>query len=162
MKNPTILFLVHTLFIAAHPVDSAAQDPVTWRMVAIPRAGEIELIFTASLAEGWHLYPGGLERKGAMPVVCLIMLDDHYTLAGPLKEESTPVPGYDRILCQYIGWYEGTAIFSQRIKLQMKSARIRGKIACVAGHNMEGLRNQVWEFSIQVPPPRKEQKDMSL
>ena len=58
IKNWSRAFLVSICTVLALSLDAQMYDPVDWSFELIQEAGsnEAELVFTARIDEGWHLY----------------------------------------------------------------------------------------------------------
>lgn len=101
---------------------AAAQNPISWKLEraapakpAVPN-GKLDVILTADIEEGWHLYsitqpPGG-------PVTTRIWMPDGQPFQGdgaiqspaPLKERD---PNFD----MEVEYYEGQAVFTIPVKV---------------------------------------------
>ncbi len=89
---------------------------------------EYDLIFNASIDDGWHLY--SLKRAaedGPNPTVFTFNKSNEYELIGKITE-SKPVQEFDKVFEMQVAYFKHTATFTQRIKLKTdKKITVTGK-----------------------------------
>ncbi len=89
---------------------------------------EYDLIFNASIDDGWHLY--SLKRAaedGPNPTVFTFNKSNEYELIGKTTE-SKPVQEFDKVFEMQVAYFKHTATFTQRIKLKTdKKITVTGK-----------------------------------
>ncbi|MGA0430362.1 MAG: cytochrome c biogenesis protein CcdA [Flavobacteriaceae bacterium] len=95
----------------------AQVNPVSWSTRVEPLSdNEYLLHFEASIAEKWHLYSQHTPDGGALPTVFLFENQSDVTFLGPV-EESTPINAYDPVFEMDQLYFDGTAHFQQKIKI---------------------------------------------
>jgi thiol:disulfide interchange protein DsbD len=99
-------------------VNAQIYDPVKWEYTqkAISNT-EVELQFTATMEEHWHIYGVYLpEEATPLPTAFLFTETDDYCLIGKLKEPK-PIKEFDPNFEEELQYHEGTVTFKQRIKV---------------------------------------------
>ena len=132
-KIASIFALLFVFFGTAQMV-----DPVKWTVKVVKISeNEFDLITTASIEEGWHLYSQFTPEGGAMPLVFTYRNQKgNYLLIGKTKESKFKKSFNDIFeIDEY--YFIGTATFTQRIKiinpaLNAIKANVSGQ-ACIEG-----------------------------
>lgn len=147
MKKLSLLILLFVLKL------SAQETPVTWQFETKKISDcEYDLIFKATVKEGWHLYSlKKTEGDGAPnPTVFKFTKSKDYELVGSVKESKTKTD-FDKDLELTTIYHEHTGSFTQRIKLLSAGAiKIAGK------YEFQTCSKGVCVF----PPPDKFQFDL--
>ncbi len=145
MKN-YILLLLSFIFISL----GAKADPINWNFKLEDKGnGEIELVATATIQKGWHIYDtevpkGGPnatsisieEIKGAMPI-------------GKLQYNKTNhKKGFDNVFEMEIGHFDNLATFTQRFKVVDKAVfYLKGDFRAQACNDEECTPPLPFDFS---------------
>ena len=107
-----------------------AQEPVVWT-TDLEKITDMEylLIFKASVQPKWHLYSQNLPKDGPLPTEFVFEgADTAFELLGK-TEESKTVTAFDPIFEMDLSWFEGEAIFRQKIRLlQPEPGEVSGEI----------------------------------
>lgn len=106
------------LFLIGSVSNAQIHNPVTWE-TSVEKIAEQEfnLIITADIEQGWHLYSQKVPDGGPIPTTINIEVDtDNYELIGS-PEEGEGHEEYDNVFDMDIKYFEGRAIFKQKIKL---------------------------------------------
>src|SRR5690554_2913540 len=115
MKKLSILFL----FIIVH-ISITAQiiEPIKWSFDSKQDGRDVELIFNASIDEGWHLYDTYLPEGG--PIATQIVFDDstQFELIEELIKEPEPFEKFDEIFMMNLRFFDGEATLIQKIRLK--------------------------------------------
>ena len=124
------LFAV-TFFIILFPVSIYAQiyDPITWS-TGVKKIAEDEwqLVMTANIEEGWHLYSLQVPKNGPLPTTFGFVPSKDYELIGELTEDKG-VEVFDQVFEMPIKYFETEANFKQIIRrLDKKSFKIRAVV----------------------------------
>ncbi len=112
------------------------DDPVQWS--ASTRKiddKKFEVIITAQIAKGWHLYSTKLPEGGPLPTNFSFDKPNGYKLIGGVKEVSKSKTEHDEVFNLDLSFFEGEAKFSQLIELTSAEASININIefqACYA------------------------------
>ena len=115
------LFLL--LFITALVAQISAQDVVHWRFSITDKGnGEIELVSSADIDQGWHLYDVSIPKGGPKPTTLTIDKLVGATKIGDFKAVNSKLhKNFDEIFQMEIGYYEDQATFVQRFKVTDKA-----------------------------------------
>ncbi len=106
-------------------------SPVQWRFEQKPAGkSEIELIFTASIQTGWHLYSTNLPEGGPIKTTFTLFPDStKYQITGGVTSITTPYMEHDKIFDMDLEFFSNEAIFVQKIKiLSNQSFELKGTI----------------------------------
>ncbi len=106
------------LFLIGSVSNAQIHNPVTWE-TSVEKIAEQEfnLIITADIEQGWHLYSQKVPDGGPIPTTINIEVDtDNYELIGS-PEEGEGHEEYDNVFDMDIKYFEGKAVFKQKIKL---------------------------------------------
>lgn len=106
------------LFLIGSVSNAQIHNPVTWE-TSVEKIAEQEfnLIITADIEQGWHLYSQKVPDGGPIPTTINIEVDtDNYELIGS-PEEGEGHEEYDNVFDMDIKYFEGRAVFKQKIKL---------------------------------------------
>jgi len=113
-----ILFLV---FIVAGQVQSQIVEPVKWTSsVKKISSTEYELIATATIQKGWHLYSQSAPKDGPVATSFTFEGNGSYLKKGNTSEDKGHTV-QDPIFNMQIKYFENKASFKQRIKLKLKT-----------------------------------------
>lgn len=116
MKNIVCLFLI--LF----SVQSYSQihDPVKWATsVNKISNSEYELIATATIQNGWHLYSQSVPENGPIPTKFVFEGNSNYLKKGNTSEDAG-LEVDDKVFNMRIKYFDKTAKFKQIIRLKNK------------------------------------------
>lgn len=117
------ILLLLTLTIIAF-VKTYAQDVVHWTFsIADKGNGEVELVCSAKINPGWHLYDISIPDGGPNPTELTIETLKGATKVGKFKAVNSKLhKSYDEMFEMEIGYYENQATFVQRFKVTDKEA----------------------------------------
>ncbi len=91
-------------------------EPVKWTTsVKNSSATEVELIATATIDEGWHLYSQTVPEDGPLPTEFIFEGSQDYLKKGNTSEEKGHTV-FDPVFEMKITYFENKASFVQRIK----------------------------------------------
>lgn len=111
--------LVLALAVLAAVVPARAQsDHVSWSTeVNTLDEGVYQIVFTATLDAGWHIYDlGPYEVGGPMATTFEFAAGEGYELDGGVYALTDPVREFNDIYEMEIGYYDGKAEFAQNVK----------------------------------------------
>jgi len=116
MKFISKLFIF--IFLIGSVTNAQIHNPVTWETsVEKINDSEFNLLITAGIEEGWHLYSQNVPEGGPIPTSIKIALDDSkYQLIGSVQEGKGHEE-YDNVFDMDIKYFESQAVFKQRIRL---------------------------------------------
>jgi thiol:disulfide interchange protein len=122
--------IVIGLFILMMPALLNAQilNPVKWTFKTNTlSSSESELVFTAKIDKGWHLYSQFLEPGGPLPTEFIFEKSKNYKLNGK-PVETKPKLTFDETFQMNVKYFDGKAEFKQKIKILSKTDF---KVKCV-------------------------------
>ncbi|MDY3090921.1 MAG: cytochrome c biogenesis protein CcdA [Porphyromonas sp.] len=109
-----VLFLGFAGVLPAQKVADYISWTQTQRKVSDTEA---ELIFTADIEGGWHLYGTDLPSGGPTPTHLVVDKIVGGELVGKLQAASKPISKYDQIFNMNISYWEDRVVLRQRIKV---------------------------------------------
>lgn len=127
-----ILFFLPFILFA---LGSQAQllDPVDWEMeVRSISADEHELVFTATIDPGWHLYSQFIAEGGPIPTSFNFEEIDGYELVGKTVEVEKPETENSTIFGMELLYFSKKATFIQKVKRLKDGATAKGFIEYMA------------------------------
>ena len=102
--------------------DSKILEPVKWDIVSNKiNDNTFELLFTANIDKGYHLYSLTIPEGGPLPTVFTFEKSKQFELQDGITEVTTPIEEYDDVFEMDIKFFEGKAVFKQIIKLNPES-----------------------------------------
>ena len=115
MKKVTFLFILifSTIFLNAQIV-----NPTKWEFDSKQVGNEVDLIFTASIDSGWHLYDTYLPEGG--PIATSFVFEDStkFEFVGEIQKDPQPEIHFDETFRMNVGYFNTRAILTQKIKLK--------------------------------------------
>lgn len=114
MKRLSIIFafVLSVLFVKGQIV-----NPTTWTFDSKQEGKEVELIFNATIDDGWHLYDTYLPDGG--PIATSFVFEDStkFEFVGEIQKEPEPVKVFDETFQMNVGYFSKQATLTQKIKL---------------------------------------------
>lgn len=112
----------HTLLIlfalAGLTANAQMDDPVQWSISSKHAdAKKYEVIITASIDQGWHLYTTKLPEGGPLPTNFTFNKPEGYKTVGSIKELSKSTTEHDEVFDLDLSFFEHEAKFSQLVEL---------------------------------------------
>ena len=145
MKNS--IFLLGFLLVA---FSAKAQifEPVKWKTsVTKVSESEYDLVITASIDEGWHLYSQNVPEGG--PIATSFYFEEEgYTLVGTTKEGKGHEV-YDKIFEMDIKYFDGKTEFKQRVKAK-KGATIYAEVEFMVCDDTKCLPPTIAELEFEI------------
>ena len=136
-----------------HTEQSGILDPVDWSF-GVESVGEdmYDIRFTANIDEHWHLYSQHLESEFG-PVPTSFSFADStggFQLQGE-TEEGTPKVSYDPNFEMDLSYFEGRAVFTQRIKTdETNDGTIKGYLTFMVCDDSKCLPPEDVEFHLDL------------
>ena len=92
-------------------------EPVKWKFStkAIDQS-TVELVFSATIDRGWHLYGMKLPDDGPTPTQFVFEGKRGATFEGSVVAKSKLIEEYDKFFEEKLSYYNSSAVFSQKIK----------------------------------------------
>jgi len=121
-------YLLLAFFVLGFNGFSQILDPVEWT-TSIEKISDTEydLVVTATIESGWHLYSQKVPEDGPIPTTFTFESSESYTLVGETIEEEGHVID-DPVFMMRIKYFEDKAIFKQRVSFTNKPETIKGSV----------------------------------
>ena len=92
-------------------------EPVKWKFsTKTIDQSTVELVFSATIDRGWHLYGMKLPDDGPIPTQFVFEGKRGATFEGSVVAKGKLIEEYDKIFEMKLGYYNSSAVFSQKIK----------------------------------------------
>lgn len=125
--NKRFLLTWLLMAILCLPVLAQIQDPVQfkteWKAIS---DNEAEIVFTGTIERGWHVYSTDLEEGGPTSATFNIDQIKGAELVGKLTPKGNELDMMDPVFGMQVRFFEGTAVFVQKIKLTGGDYNITG------------------------------------
>ena len=124
MRKLCSFLLLMFVVLAAH---AQIQDPVKFKteLKALSDT-EGEIIFTAAIAPGWHVYSTNLGDGGPISATFNVDKKNGLELVGKLKPVGNEISTFDKLFQMKVRYFESTAQFVQKIKFIASTYTIEG------------------------------------
>ena len=149
MKKISLLVLM----LATMVVAGAQQlDPVKWKYtVKETSATEAELVFTAQLDAGWHLYSQYTSPDGPLAIVFTFEESKDYERVGKVMEPK-PHEEMDDIFKCIVKSFSGKVVFRQKVKrISDKDFTVKGTVSYQLCNDGSCIAPEDHDFSFKVP-----------
>lgn len=140
--------LMFGLFLSLFSVTSifAQQEKVDWSYKAKRiNAQEVEVTFTAKVANGWYIYSQFLGDEGPIPTT--FEFDSGETI-GKASEKGYKKEGYDAVFDMNLVKFGKTVTFTHRLKLSGSTKTLSGILTYMTCNDEQCLPPTDVEFSI--------------
>ncbi len=156
MKRLLLLISLILLSISIY-----AQNPVSWQ-ASVEKSGEnsYDIIFTATIERGWHLYDMGPYEGGPNATEFTFNLDDRAELVGGVEYKTEPIKTFDDIFEMNIGYFEKSALFVQKIKISGDS-KVNATVEWMACNNNSCIPPSDMDFTFDLKADRSESSPMN-
>jgi len=125
-------------------------DPVKWSYAAKKvNAKEAIVYLKATIDPGWHLYSQNVKDGGPIPTSFSFPASKSYSLIGKTIEPK-PIIKNEPVFSMNVSFFEGSAIFQQKIKLIGNTAIVKGKVEFMVCNDKQCLPPSEVEFSVAV------------
>lgn len=112
------LFSAVLLLIVALTVQAQILTPVKWKIkLEDSGSAEKEVVFTANIEKGWHLYDQDLPDGGPVSTSFTFETLKGAELIGKPVSSVQPTVVYDELFSMNLRWYPGSVSFTQKIKV---------------------------------------------
>lgn len=148
------IFAIIGLLTLTVLADAQVLEPVSWSFTAENKGDNIyEIVMTATLEPGWHLYSMDIEEGGPIPTSFTFDPVRGYSLAAEPFEVTKPEVKYDNSFDMNIGMHSGTAEFRQKIKVIKYPATVEGYVTFMSCNDKQCLPPRDVEFSVGIKDP---------
>ena len=121
------LLFPFVLLLFAVAVQAQIQDPVKFNSeLKILAADEAEVVFTAAIDKGWHVYSTDLGDGGPISATFNVDNKSGVELVGKLKPVGKEVSTFDKLFEMKVRYFENMAQFVQKLKLTGGAYQLEG------------------------------------
>ncbi|MFT4805228.1 MAG: hypothetical protein ACI9YE_002444, partial [Psychroserpens sp.] len=131
MKN--LIITLCGLLVFSLTTNAQVLEPVKWE-TSVEKISDTEydLISTAAVDDGWHLYSQSVPDDGPIPTTFIYKATTDYELSGTTQEEEGHTVD-DPVFLMKIKFFEDKAEFRQRIKvLNQELSIVEGEVEFMA------------------------------
>lgn len=115
------------LLLIAVVAQAQIQEPVKFKSeLKTLAAGEAEIVFTATIDKGWHVYSTDLGDGGPISATFNVEKISGTTVVGKLQPKGKEIASYDKLFEMNVRYFESTAQFVQKLKLTGGDYKIEG------------------------------------
>ena len=132
-------------------------DPVKWEFSVDQEEGsdEADLVLTATIDDGWHLYSMNLPEGG--PIATSFYFDTAYSFSfiGGVEETTKPTLEYDPNFEMELLYFSNKAVFTQRVKLLKEGpVSIKGELEFMACDDRQCITPKYVEYTFEAVGPK--------
>ncbi|QKJ32602.1 sugar transporter [Mucilaginibacter mali] len=148
MKKTLKIFIVLALF--AIKAKAQILTPVNWSYAAKKTSATEAVVFLkANIDEGWHVYSQFVKEGGPIKTTFTFTASPEYTLVGKTIEPK-PIVRMEKVFGMDVAFFEGSAIFQQKIKLKKGQTTVKGSLEYMTCNDKQCLPPTTEEFSIPI------------
>ena len=124
------LFSILLLVFVTLAVQAQIHQPVKWKIkLEDSKTAEKEIVFTATIEKGWHLYDMNLPEGGPVSTSFTFETLQGAELIGQPVSNIKPTVVYDEPIAMDLRWFPGAVTFTQKVKiLDPKKFKIEGEV----------------------------------
>ena len=151
------------LFLLSPVIKPQIYDPVTWDF-SYETTGEnrYELVFTALIEKGSHIYAMKIPEGGPIPTSFSIDTDQNFEFDGGVFEVTKPVEKFDEAFNMKIGTHSTKAEFRQKIISNKAPLRVTGVVSYMACNNVTCSPPKDVEFSVSIASGKQTTADAGM
>ncbi|KAB6434428.1 thiol:disulfide interchange protein [Bacteroides xylanisolvens] len=126
MKMRKIISFLLLSFVV-YALQAQIKDPVKFKTELTPLSDtEAEVVFTAAIDKGWHVYSTDLGDGGPISATFNVDNKSGVELVGKLKPVGKEVATFDKLFEMKVRYFENTAKFVQKVKFTGGAYAIEG------------------------------------
>jgi thiol:disulfide interchange protein len=142
------LFSLLLIFIV-YTTQAQILDPVKWSFSSKKvNDHEADLLITAKIDAGWHVYSQFIEEGGPIPTSFKFTPSPDYSLSGKVVEAPKATSAFDKNFGMQISWHEKQVVFTQRIKVKNPRTTVSGVLEFMVCNDERCLPPAEVEFKI--------------
>lgn len=154
MKRISILFVLLTALVGfAASAQMPAGNPVKWRVnVKMLTSTEGEVVLTATIDDGWHLYGMNMPKGGPKSTEIDFSGSTGVKFINGLSQSVAPTAYHDSMFDMNLSCWEKKVTFRRKFKVTDRAkAAINGSITFMSCNNVNCSAPTVEKFSKKVP-----------
>jgi len=126
-------------------------DPVKWSFSSEKlNDNEHNLIITAKIEKGWHVYSQFIDDGGPIPTSFKFKSSPDYKLVDKVTESPKAVSAFDKNFNMQIAWHKDQVVFKQKISLLVPKTSIAGTLEFMVCNDERCLPPAEVDFTIVV------------
>lgn len=143
MKKLVSLFVLAMVSVV---VFGQMLEPVKWssKLNKIDETHS-EIVFTAKMDAGWHLYGLNIGEGGPAPTVFTVNAKGA-KLNGKVSSASKLISHYDDMFEMELSWYEGSAVFKQKFEIGSQPWEVSGNVTFMACNDQNCMMGDPFKF----------------
>lgn len=148
-----LIFMFFAVSTQAQFPDPNAKiyDPVKWSFSSEKlNENEYNLIITAKIEKGWHVYSQFIDDGGPIPTSFKFKPSKDYQLVDKVTESPKAVGAFDKNFNMQIAWHKNQVVFKQKISLLVPKTTIAGTLEFMVCNDERCLPPAEVEFTIPV------------
>lgn len=127
MKQVKATFITLLLTVFAMTAAAQMQDPVHFRVSQKKVSPtEIEVIFSAKIDAGWHVYSTGMPSDGPTSATLHTEKSEGVKAVGGLKHRGKEISQYDNMFGMNLRYFEKSVSFVQKYEITAKTYHVKG------------------------------------
>ncbi len=149
MKRILSMFLLTV--VGAVYANAQIYDPVKWKTTAEDiREDEANVVITATIEPGWHVYSQFIEEGGPIPTTFKFEEGNGYSLLGSVSESPKAISAFDPNFNMQIAWHKSKARFTQKIKLTKPKVKVSGTLEYMVCNDTNCLPPEEVSFEVLI------------
>jgi len=126
-------------------------DPVEWSFSSEKlNDNEYNLIITAKIEKGWHVYSQFIGEGGPIPTSFKFQPSSDYKLVGKVTESPKAVTAFDKNFNMQIAWHKDQVVFKQKVSLLVPKTSIAGTLEFMVCNDERCLPPAEVKFTIVI------------
>ncbi len=127
MKTFKTVFTALLLAVVSLSATAQIQDPVHFSVnMKQSSPTEIEVVFSATIDKGWHVYSTGLPDDGPISATITTEKADGAEAVGKLTPKGKEIKEYDNLFEMTLRYFEDNVSFVQKYKITGKTYHVKG------------------------------------
>ena len=166
MKQLKATFITLLLTVFAVTAAAQMQDPVHFSVSQKKVSPtEIEVLFTAKIDAGWHVYSTGMPSDGPTSATIHTDAAEGVKPVGGLSHRGKEISQYDNMFGMNLRYFEGSVTFVQKYKITAKTYHVKGYLEYGACNDEMCMPPTTVEFDYKgegpadAPEPAEEEKE---
>ncbi len=154
MRKLLLLFALLTTWVAM------AQEPVSFTVQQKQVSPtEVDVVFTAKIAPGWHVYSTGLPNDGPISATLTTEKAEGAQPAGKLTPKGKEISQFDELFGMKLRFFENNVTFVQKYKITGENYNIKGFLEYGACNDQNCLPPTQVEFDFKGNGPKEAKKE---
>ncbi|MDR0427962.1 MAG: thioredoxin family protein [Dysgonamonadaceae bacterium] len=108
------LYFIFSFFFVSFSLYAQMQHPVKWNYYINEKS---EIIFTASVDNGWHLYTMDIPPGGPLPTSFVFETINGAELDNKVTTLAEIITSFDKLFDMDISWYKDNPTFTQKLRI---------------------------------------------